>query len=812
MKRINYSNGPFSPNRWWILRLVFLSLWMNFAWMWDGMGQVTNRSASGTEYTQSWNSFVLSDNTHPSTRSDFAEKLDHINYKGNIYVLYKNSLDHNLVNYFDDEFNLPSDYIFFWFTKNKNGTWKGEGKVSVFVSSFRDESKSKELQNKFTAWLKSLKAHSNLNQTSVLQLAYEILKEEYWIHSQTWQNNSSQGGSQDIDNSNLKNTSNVPEEEDNGNIYIWIFGILIVLGWWYLLHRKYPNLFLAAEPDWEMTSEKSNKSDDLDEKLQSDIIKLEKLVKQYELLSERASEFSYILPDNIQEILNEAYERVKIFQNAVSDWTFKDNKGLLWTSLWKAWKVKEDLSLTENVLKWLEEMWYCASIMEEIEYLKNEIENIENESWISDKQIAAGQNILSELEQKNSSRIRGELEFDGFEKIKSAKIWLIKSTNIKLEEYTWENTSTNIHTSWNLYEEILNNPEPDSNSPSWKEENRKSPLDNREYLPETLVDITDYRDKFETVKTRLIWFLESITTLKERIESYEAEFTSNVRKFEVSSREIESKKTQYPQFESINKELTWKITSSKEFLNQANSSHEVEKKDRPTINNSLNQAMQLIQEVEDAYKKFHRAKEDYLTNIGRIKTKWMDLAIYINDTDYNSLPEYISQPNLAQKIDQLSDADTKKEDWIKLYDDSVIIWSTLVELKDEFEEYKKARTGYKSNLMAISTLNVRLIDLASDAWRTYQQVVVIPEQWNRFTLKGETDTILKQMRLKESDFEDDISRASNSTVVIIWWGNSWGWLNNWNDDDNSGWSNDSGWLDPTPDYANNDTSWAWDEI
>jgi tetratricopeptide (TPR) repeat protein len=89
--------------------------------------------------------------------------------------------------------------------------------------------------------------------------------------------------------------------------------------------------------------------------------------------------------------------------------------------------------------------------------------------------------------------------------------------------------------------------------------------------------------------------------------------------------------------------------------------------------------------------------------------------VYIQDTDYNSLPEYVSQLHLAQKIDKLSNADNKQENWIELHKNSQIIYRTLVELKDKFEEYKQAKENYESNLQAIVSLNVRLVDLASDA-------------------------------------------------------------------------------------------------
>jgi hypothetical protein len=46
--------------------------------------------------------------------------------------------------------------------------------------------------------------------------------------------------------------------------------------------------------------------------------------------------------------------------------------------------------------------------VETLEYLKNEIDNIEN-GPISDKQIAVGESIVSELEAGNSSRIQQEL-------------------------------------------------------------------------------------------------------------------------------------------------------------------------------------------------------------------------------------------------------------------------------------------------------------------------------------------------------------------------------------------------------------------
>jgi hypothetical protein len=74
--------------------------------------------------------------------------------------------------------------------------------------------------------------------------------------------------------------------------------------------------------------------------------------------------------------------------------------------------------------------------------------------------------------------------------------------------------------------------------------------------------------------------------------AYEIEFKPSTQKFEDYLKKIEGRKNQYPQLETINGELTRKLTSSTELLHQANNSHKEEKKDRPKINNSLDQAIQ----------------------------------------------------------------------------------------------------------------------------------------------------------------------------------------------------------------------------
>lgn len=798
------------PTRKWgtnKISLPTILLWLNLILSSTGLfSQTTNRTYSGTEITEAWNARLMVDGMNANSRNPHALQLDNIKYNGNIYVMYKDYLSEDLVEYFKREFHRPWDYIFMWFTKNKNRTWKWESKVSVFTSKFRDENLSNTLQTQLTTWLKGLKTNNQLNQEQVLLLIEWILSEHYgtlWQTSETSQDNSPVTISWEHSNESweYKNKSN------NGYwLYITIWLCII---WICIAYKMKPQWFISNN-DTDKKEWKWNEISAIENQLQEEISKLDELCKQYEFFIYSKNKYQYILPDNFEEIIKEAGERVTIFQNAKKTGTFDDNKGLLWTNLGKTGKINEDITLTQNALEGLKKLWLCYSIISTIDQIQSLSNTAETQSEYKQSDLESSKTTYNNLQSSNTSWINSQLWISSFSELESKKEILIAKLQNALQELAWIIQSPTTW-SWNQYVALLETAT-STESSERKTRNRADQLHDEEYLITTSDYCSKLIAKIKEEIDNISGTLYKINSLPTTIAQYEQEYSEKIRKIESLNSSIEQRKELYPQLVGVDSSITTLEKDSDLLLSQASKLYWEPKKDWPVINSKINTSLHDIEKVDSIYKNFHNTKEDYFAtkvNIGSIRT---EIIVYTENSDYDNLPEYVSQWNIALKIAQLPHSDSKKENWFDLHKNALALYRTLDNLKTRFKEYKTAKENYESNLQIINALNIRLVSLASDAWRTYQQVLISPKQWNWFTLEEETDRTIKQMRARESDFEQDIRNNSSTTVVVIWWNSGW-WWNNW-------WSvntwNDNWWRssspDPTPDFAAEDNSWPGDTI